>query len=212
MRSHRRPRGRRAAGAAPRRPQRAARPDGTGADHRRRPDPGQPADDPRAGRPGRRVVVLAHLGRPKGAASRRRQLVAAAGRGAARRAARPPGRVRRRRGRAVGRRRPSVSLGDGDVALLENVRFEPAETSKDDAERGAFAGGWPRLADAVRRRRVRRGAPQARQRLRRAAAAPARRRRPGAGRGRGAAPAHRTTRSGRTWWCSAARRCPTSSA
>jgi phosphoglycerate kinase len=31
------------------------------------------------------------------------------------------------------------SLADGDVALLENVRFEPGETSKDDAERGAFA-------------------------------------------------------------------------
>jgi phosphoglycerate kinase len=30
-------------------------------------------------------------------------------------------------------------LGDGQVALLENLRFNAGETSKDDAERGAFA-------------------------------------------------------------------------
>jgi phosphoglycerate kinase len=30
-------------------------------------------------------------------------------------------------------------LADGEVALLENVRFEPGETSKDDAEREALA-------------------------------------------------------------------------
>jgi phosphoglycerate kinase len=39
-------------------------------------------------------------------------------------------------------------LGDGDVALLENVRFNPGETSKDDAERGAFADQLAALADA----------------------------------------------------------------
>jgi phosphoglycerate kinase len=72
-----------------------------------------------------------------------------------------------RRGRRARRR---------DVALLENLRFNPGETSKDDAERGAFAdqlAASPRL----RRRRVRRGAPQARERLRRPAAAAARGRR-----------------------------------
>ncbi|MDQ3601598.1 MAG: phosphoglycerate kinase, partial [Actinomycetota bacterium] len=31
------------------------------------------------------------------------------------------------------------SLADGDVALLENLRFDPRETSKDAAERGALA-------------------------------------------------------------------------
>ena len=31
------------------------------------------------------------------------------------------------------------SLADGDVALLENLRFDPRETSKDTAERGALA-------------------------------------------------------------------------
>ena len=36
-----------------------------------------------------------------------------------------------------------AGLADGDVAVLENVRFEPAETSKDDAARLELAGGWP---------------------------------------------------------------------
>jgi phosphoglycerate kinase len=38
-------------------------------------------------------------------------------------------------------------LGDGDVALLENLRFNPGEESKDDAERGAFADELASLAD-----------------------------------------------------------------
>jgi phosphoglycerate kinase len=38
-------------------------------------------------------------------------------------------------------------LEDGDVALLENLRFEPGETSKDDAERGRFADDLASLAD-----------------------------------------------------------------
>ena len=41
-----------------------------------------------------------------------------------------------------------AALGDGEVALLENVRFNPGETSKDDAERGAFADQLAALADA----------------------------------------------------------------
>ncbi|SEF66380.1 phosphoglycerate kinase [Actinacidiphila yanglinensis] len=36
----------------------------------------------------------------------------------------------------------------GDVVLLENLRFFPGETSKDDAERGAFADRLAALADA----------------------------------------------------------------
>ena len=39
-------------------------------------------------------------------------------------------------------------LQDGDVALLENVRFNPGETSKDDDQRGAFADELAQLADA----------------------------------------------------------------
>jgi phosphoglycerate kinase len=40
------------------------------------------------------------------------------------------------------------SLSDGDVALLENVRFNPGETSKEDESRGAFADQLAQLADA----------------------------------------------------------------
>jgi 3-phosphoglycerate kinase len=43
--------------------------------------------------------------------------------------------------------RVAASLADGDVAVLENVRFEPAETAKDDAERLAFARRLARLGD-----------------------------------------------------------------
>jgi phosphoglycerate kinase len=39
-------------------------------------------------------------------------------------------------------------LTDGGVALLENVRFNAGETSKDDAVRGAFADELAALADA----------------------------------------------------------------
>ena len=41
----------------------------------------------------------------------------------------------------------AFSLGDEDVAVLQNVRFEPAETSKDDAERGEFAQRLARLGE-----------------------------------------------------------------
>ena len=41
-----------------------------------------------------------------------------------------------------------AGLSDGQVALLENVRFNAGETSKDDAERGAFADQLAALADA----------------------------------------------------------------
>jgi 3-phosphoglycerate kinase len=41
------------------------------------------------------------------------------------------------------------ALRDGDVALLENVRFEPAETSKDDAERAGLASRLAALAAAA---------------------------------------------------------------
>jgi phosphoglycerate kinase len=39
-------------------------------------------------------------------------------------------------------------LTGGQVALLENLRFNPGETSKDDAERGAFADQLAGFADA----------------------------------------------------------------
>jgi phosphoglycerate kinase len=41
-----------------------------------------------------------------------------------------------------------AGLSDGQVAVLENVRFNPGETSKDEAERAAFADQLAGLADA----------------------------------------------------------------
>ena len=101
-------------------------------------------------------------------------------------------------------------LADGGVVLLENIRFDPRETSKDDAERGALAAELAALAGAdgafvsdgfgvVHRKQasVYDVAPLLAGLHRRA----------GAQRGRRAAPAHRATRSGPTSSCSAARRC-----
>src|SRR5215469_12935788 len=41
----------------------------------------------------------------------------------------------------------AATMGAGEVVLLENVRFEPAETSKDDAARGELAARLAALAD-----------------------------------------------------------------
>ncbi len=96
-------------------------------------------------RAGARVLVVAHLGRPKGEPDPAYSL-------------RP---VAARLGELLGEpvafaedtvgesaRSTVGSLGDGDVAVLENVRFNAGETSKDDAERGAFADQLAELADA----------------------------------------------------------------
>lgn len=94
---------------------------------------------------GARVVVCAHLGRPKGAPDPQYSLAP----------------VATRLGELLGQEvafatdavgesaRATVDgLEDGRVALLENLRFNPGETSKDDAERGAFADDLAALADA----------------------------------------------------------------
>ena len=93
---------------------------------------------------GARVVVAAHLGRPKGAPDPQYSLAPVAA----------------RLGELLGTEVPLAAdvagedaqakagqLGDGDVLLLENVRFEAAETSKDDAERGGLADRFAALAD-----------------------------------------------------------------
>ncbi|MPZ04360.1 phosphoglycerate kinase, partial [Micrococcus luteus] len=43
-------------------------------------------------------------------------------------------------------RAQAAALQDGQVLLLENVRFDARETSKDDAERAALAGEMAALA------------------------------------------------------------------
>ncbi|MFG3527744.1 phosphoglycerate kinase [Streptomyces sp. NPDC047917] len=93
---------------------------------------------------GARVVVASHLGRPKGAPDPAFSLAPAAA----------------RLGELIGTdvafatdtvgesaRATVAGLGDGQVAVLENLRFNPGETSKDDAERGAFADRLAELAD-----------------------------------------------------------------
>ncbi len=94
---------------------------------------------------GARVVVTAHLGRPKGAPDPAYSL-----RPVAERLAELLGRPVAFATDTVGESARSVvdGLGDGDVAVLENVRFNAGETSKDDAERGAFADELAALADA----------------------------------------------------------------
>jgi phosphoglycerate kinase len=93
---------------------------------------------------GARVIVCAHLGRPKGAPDPAYSLAPVAGR-----LSELLGRPVAFAGDTVGdSARDAVSgLADGDVVLLENLRFNPGETSKDDAERGAFARELAALAE-----------------------------------------------------------------
>ena len=94
---------------------------------------------------GARVVVAAHLGRPKGEPEERYSLAPVAAR-----LGELLGADVAFAGDTVGESAHEVvaGLADGQVALLENVRFNAGETSKDDAERGAFARRLAELADA----------------------------------------------------------------
>ena len=83
---------------------------------------------------------------PKGAPEE--QLLAGPGRRPARRAARPPGRPSPPTRWARAPRRRSRRMADGDVVLLENLRFNPGETAKTDEGRAEFADALAGLADA----------------------------------------------------------------
>ncbi|WP_030670379.1 phosphoglycerate kinase [Streptomyces rimosus] len=93
---------------------------------------------------GAKVIVASHLGRPKGAPDPAFSL-----RPAAERLGELIGREVAFATDTVGESARSVvaGLGEGEVAVLENLRFNPGETSKDDAERGAFADQLAELAD-----------------------------------------------------------------
>jgi phosphoglycerate kinase len=93
---------------------------------------------------GARVVVVAHLGRPKGEVRPELSL-----RPVADRLAELLGRPVAFATDVVGpsAQQTVAGLADGDVAVLENLRFEAAETSKDDAERAAMAARLADLAD-----------------------------------------------------------------
>ncbi|WP_374584382.1 phosphoglycerate kinase [Pimelobacter simplex] len=93
---------------------------------------------------GARVVVAAHLGRPKGEPDPAYSLAPVA----ARLGELLGGRVAFATDTVGASAQETVAaLADGEVALLENVRFNAGETSKDDAERGAFADQLAALAD-----------------------------------------------------------------
>jgi phosphoglycerate kinase len=98
---------------------------------------------------GARVVVLAHLGRPKGADFAERAAGGPTLRPVAERLGELLGQPVAFAADLVG---PSATatvaaLSDGEVALLENVRFEPAETSKIDEERAVLAAQLAALGD-----------------------------------------------------------------
>jgi phosphoglycerate kinase len=94
---------------------------------------------------GARVVVMAHLGRPKGVPAPAYSLAPVVDR-LAELLGEPVAFATDTVGDSA--RATVAGLGDGEVALLENVRFSPGETSKDDAERGAFADRLADLGDA----------------------------------------------------------------
>jgi phosphoglycerate kinase len=94
---------------------------------------------------GAKIIVLAHLGRPKGQVNPKYSLAPAANR-----LSELLGTEVRLAEDVVGESAKSVveSLGNGDVGMLENVRYEPAEESKDEAERGALADRYAAFGDA----------------------------------------------------------------
>ena len=94
---------------------------------------------------GARVLVAAHLGRPKGAPDERYSLAPVAARLGELLEADVP---LASDVASDGARATVNELDDGQVAMLENVRFEPGETSLDEAERGELADRWAALADA----------------------------------------------------------------
>ncbi|MGP7960888.1 phosphoglycerate kinase [Sanguibacter sp. A247] len=94
---------------------------------------------------GAKVVVTAHLGRPKGAPEDKYSLAPVAAR------------LGELLGAKVtlasdtvgeGAKAAVAALAEGEVVLLENIRFDARETSKVDAERQALAADLAELADA----------------------------------------------------------------
>ncbi len=85
---------------------------------------------------GAKVVVAAHLGRPAGAPDPALSLAPVAAK-----LGTELGRNVQLAGDVVGQDALARSEGltDGDVLLLENIRFDPRETSKDDAQRQKLA-------------------------------------------------------------------------
>ena len=92
---------------------------------------------------GARVILMAHLGRPKGEVTPEFSLAPVA-----EALSEELGQFVALAGDVVGEdaHERANGLDDGDLLLLENVRFDPRETSKDATERGAFADQLVALA------------------------------------------------------------------
>ncbi|RAN74297.1 phosphoglycerate kinase [Bacillus sp. SRB_336] len=86
---------------------------------------------------GAKVLVSAHLGRPKGAPEAKYSLAPAVDRLAGLAPELHATLAADTTGPAA--QAAAAALAEGSVLVLENVRFDPRETSKDDAERAAFA-------------------------------------------------------------------------
>lgn len=94
---------------------------------------------------GARILVMAHMGRPKGEVKPEFSLKPVAARLAELIDA-PVSLAEDTTGPSA--HEAAEKIKDGEIVLLENVRFDPRETSKDDAEREAFAKEMAELADA----------------------------------------------------------------
>ncbi len=94
---------------------------------------------------GARVIVCAHLGRPKGEPDPRYSLAPVAER-LAELLGRPVAFAEDTVGESA--RAAVGAMEDGDVVLLENLRFNPGETAKAEEDRAPFADALASLADA----------------------------------------------------------------
>ena len=95
---------------------------------------------------GARVVVCSHLGRPDGSPDPKYSLEPVAQR-LSELHGQPVAFARDTVGESA--REAVASLEDGDVAVIENLRFNAGETSKDETERQAFARQLAELGDAL---------------------------------------------------------------
>ena len=93
---------------------------------------------------GAKVVVMAHLGRPKGEVNPKYSLAPAA-----QRLGELIDAPVTLAGDVVGESAKGAVAGmaEGDIVMLENVRYEPAEESKVDAEREALAAKYAEFGD-----------------------------------------------------------------
>ncbi|WP_194408705.1 phosphoglycerate kinase [Microbacterium cremeum] len=95
---------------------------------------------------GARVIVCSHLGRPDGAPDTKYSLAPVAQR-LSELLGKPVAFARDTVGESA--REAVAALEDGDVAVIENLRFNPGETAKDDAARRAFAQELAALGDVL---------------------------------------------------------------